>query len=184
MPLREDNRMTLEDQLIQTMIDAYKKKGINLQAILDNPLFQGLPLAQKVKILESKAAEFSSDPKIKIKPLIEHTALSAAGGALAMAARGIVEKNPLYRASPWALSMGAILGGAIGAAASVPNMISSYRRDTATANAVKNNKYLDALVNRSASRPMGQLKPKFSLQSLVDLTEHKSYGRVYKQDIS
>jgi len=102
--------MTLEETLVQRLIDDYKLRGKNIQGILDNQLFKDLPLDKKVAFI----TKFSES--LKQEPTFNWTAvgLSSLKGAGAGVFAGLATTLPTLatggKINPLSLKIGAMLG--------------------------------------------------------------------------
>ena len=161
----------LEDRLLLALIDRYKDKGINLQKILDNQLFQQLPLNQKLEYIEKYKNQLSDNVHPRIKPIIQSMALGALTGisglGLRAATGGTSFSNQHYMA---AAGVGAVLGSLLTGAA----VMKDREKDLSTRDDILNNKYLSALVNRSSS-PVVNV-PKADLAPHIKLLQGKAEG--------
>lgn len=101
--------MTLEDQLLQQLVDAYKLKGKNLQSVLDNPLFKDLPLDQKVKFIKNYKEQLKTDPKFNWSAIPE----GAVFGGLNAVAGVRLGQMISGKSNPKALIAAGILGSVI-----------------------------------------------------------------------
>lgn len=138
----------LDQILFEELLKAYAKKGINVQAILDNSLFQQLPLQTKISLLKSNI------DKLVVKPTmggsINYSSLvkGGLGGALAsiatVAAAGAKTKGVL----PFA----GMAGGLLGTLTPLLNAKDRYNKDISTYNNLKDNKFINSLINRSVLR--------------------------------
>jgi hypothetical protein len=75
----------LEDQVIKALIELYTEKGIDLTAIIGDPLFTDLKLPQKIKVIKQYAEYISNHTSVSlgrhdIKNMLMEAAL---GGAIA-----------------------------------------------------------------------------------------------------
>ena len=70
----------LEEQLLKNLVSSYRDKGINVQRILDNPIFKDLSLEAKVKFLESNVGVLSKAPSFDIKKALPTAGMGAVSG--------------------------------------------------------------------------------------------------------
>lgn len=169
--------MTIEDKLIQGLIDSYKAKGINLQRILDNPLFQALPLDKKVKIIESEAIKFPA-PKIGYKPMLEGAGIGAISAISGLGMAGLSSATK-YMPSSGAVTLAGAIGAILGASLPTLAIYKNYSRDKYTHENTSDG--LNSLINRS----MGfnaPLPPSFNLPGVIHGLEGKAVGLIHKID--
>lgn len=144
----------IEDRLLDNLVQHYKDKGVNFQKILDNPLFQQLPLDKKVAFLEQSGSPVANRPSLN-KSLISTGVLGGGiAGAIATAmAMGGHNMAPGTRIPSMVVgaSFGAILGGIGGTI----RTIKDKDRDMKTFEYSSIGKGLDALINRSGTAPIG-----------------------------
>lgn len=50
----------MEEKLVKTLLEQYKAQGIDLYALVDEPMFQSLPLEKKVKLMKQFASHIAS----------------------------------------------------------------------------------------------------------------------------
>lgn len=161
--------MTLEDQLVDNLIAKYKDSGKNVQRVLDNPMFQGLPLDKKVKYLETYSSDFGKTPTVTLDSIagIGKSSLVAGGAAsVAYLAPKIIDNlvrsgaaqtsigemiSGLVQSGVTSRSLGTVaaIGGGLGLTAAALGYLKNQKRDAAVARDVSQNKYLSALVDRS-----------------------------------
>lgn len=160
--------MTLEDKLVEGLVEKYKESGRNVQRVLDNSLFKSLPLEAKVRALNAHNAEFSHVPSFSLNDfsnISKAGVTGAAGGAVGYLAPRVLE---ILKHSPGRTSLGRVIEGlmasgvtgkSLGIAAGVTGVaglavgtygyLKNRSRDSEVAKDVAENKYLSALVNRS-----------------------------------
>jgi hypothetical protein len=123
----------LEDQLLQNLSDTYASQGVNQQQVLDNPLFQSLPLEARVSYIENNPQLLRQRPTVNASR-VAGVALGGGiagliGAAMIRATGGVaVHKMPLSTAGI-ALGAGALLSG-------VPTLLRAMeqnKKDLATA---------------------------------------------------
>lgn len=170
----------MNEELIRNLIEVYKSKGISPQRLLDNPLFQQLSIAEKVNLLRENKEFFSTTPQLQFKT----TGLSALGGAIGSGLTFAGMSYPRWAKVVAKKGIGGIgsslplLGIAIGTgalAAALPSIISAYKdykRDQETTQSISENKYLNAIVNRSIS---GGTSPEEALQVKATLGGVSNY---------
>lgn len=139
----------MEQKLIKTLLEQYKERGIDLYALLDEPLFEQLSLEQKVKLIKQYASHIASgtsrvltpkDIKVIIKDALITAAVSTAlAGSGAYVARNIFS-NVSYTAPPALAAIG------IGTAASTINTVLNIRKIKNQRAAIR--KSLDEVVAR------------------------------------
>lgn len=102
--------MTLEEQLLEQLVNTYRIKGKNIQGVLDNPLFKDLPLDVKVKFIKNYKEQLKTDPKFNWTALGEGAVF---GGMNAVAG---VRMGQLIagKSNPKALITAGILGSLVG----------------------------------------------------------------------
>jgi hypothetical protein len=82
----------MEEKLVQVMMEQYKERGVDMYALLDDPLFTHMKLEQKVELMKKYASHISSGTsktlsKKDIRSLIIDAGFSGlVSGALAAAA--------------------------------------------------------------------------------------------------
>jgi len=74
---------TLEDQLLSNLVSRYQNKGISPQKILDNPLFQQLPLEKKVAFIEQYGPITTQKPNFDYGNIGTGVVGGGIGGAIA-----------------------------------------------------------------------------------------------------
>ncbi len=130
----------MEEQIVKSLLELYKEKGIDLTSLVTNPIFGGLPLDKKVEMIKKYASHISSNtPKSlsrrDINILLADTALSGViGGAGAgLAAWKAAQYFQGHSLGPIFKPMGrvAAIGATLGLASAGVRGLSSYlaRRD-------------------------------------------------------
>lgn len=142
--------MTLEDQLLQQLVDTYRVKGKNLQGVLDNPLFKDLPLDQKVKFINNYKDQLKSDPKFNWSSLGEGAVF---GGLNAVAG---VRMGQLISggSNPKALITAGILGSIVGGGLQGYWSKKEYNHDVNTQKSIDD--AIKTLIQRSNSPKIGR----------------------------
>ena len=168
---------TLEDRLLFNLTSRYQEKGINPQKILDNPLFQALPLDKKISFIEQANPILSQKPKFELKNI----GVGAIGGGISGAIAAAMYRS-LHGGSPGTLlptvAAGAVLGGILGTTGGAIRSLQDKARDMATAKALPSGS-LETLITRTSSSPIG--KSPFGLNKYLDFIEQsvdKSVGPV------
>lgn len=104
--------MTLEDKLIENLVNTYKMKGKNVQGILSNPLFMGLSLSEKIRMIDKYAVDLAKNPTLNYSSILPG---AVKGGVLALAGsagRMMVMGGPIKNINvKLALGLGATVGG-------------------------------------------------------------------------
>ena len=144
---------TIEDQLLENLVAKYSKSGKNLQSILDNPLFQQLPLVKKITFIEQAGSPISTAPTWDIKNIVKGTLGGAGlgiGGAVAAVLNSAMKSNIVPKNVGNILGMGVGLGVLAGGGAAVLGSYLNKKRDNDTMNAAKKDG-ISALIQRSIS---------------------------------
>lgn len=168
----ENGTLLLTDKLIEGLIRKYQEKGINVQRLLDNQEFKNLPLDKKVQVLENYKNQLSQVPSFNYKSPIIAAGLGGLGSILGTAAMGV--------GLPVPTSSYAIMGGIGAAVAGIMATLAEreqFNRDMVSRNHIYTNKYLDAIINTSESRPL-PVKPDVSLvtKPVTDMTNNLLIG--------
>lgn len=116
----------MEEQIVKTLIEFYKNKGIDLYAVVDDPLFAGLPMPKKVELLKQFASHIGQGTsrglsKADISAILKDAAWAGAGTAF-VAGTGISTALSYFSGGkiPFkALALGVGAGSALSALASV-----------------------------------------------------------------
>jgi hypothetical protein len=180
--------MDLENQLLETLVQTYIKRGIPIAKALDNPLFERMPLASKIAVLE-KYKDQSKVPEVSKKELAKNMlwggangafALGGLGGLISVAAdgAGVVQANVVPK-----LLLAAGAGAALGTVLPALAMRNNYKRDMESHDLISKNKYLEAL----AARSMGHSQPvpkAFDLSSLVSGAQSAAYSAINKMQFN
>lgn len=141
-----------EDKLVETLVRKYLEKGINVQKIIDNPLFNELPLQVKIEAINKYANELSKNPGFHMRQAtsIGKDALIGAGTLGSLAAISDFTKgqigNPMAKQH---LALAAVIGGTIGLAAGGYKVGKEYFRDRGTAKHLREDGSMEALINRT-----------------------------------
>lgn len=113
----------MEEKLIKQLIKSYREQGIDLYALLDDPLFVRLPLETKVKAIKKFAKDIAEGTsrgvtKSDVRAVIKDVTMAgivgaAAGGGTAMAAASHFVGGPFNQGKlPYkAIGAGAIISG-------------------------------------------------------------------------
>lgn len=168
----------IEGQVVQGLINQYKSKGVNVQQILDNPLFHNLPLDAKVKAINTYAEEFSKTPSVSYSQVARNAvSVGAAAGAMAAMSKFMVGG----RASPRTLGIVSGIGALVGAGNSLLSQGSQIRKDRVTSKYINTGNTLDALVQRSLHsipRPTSNaLLDTINTQNVSTIGEHLDLER-------
>lgn len=143
--------MTLEEQLIERLINTYQLKGKNVQLILDNQLFKDLPLDKKVAFIKKYSEQLGTAPQA-------HYSNGAIGAGLLGAFSGLATVSA--KAGKSMTTNKALLAAGIGTAGFIGlNALANrvkYKNDLETANNIAEGNSLDALVARTLQK--GQIK--------------------------
>ena len=142
--------MQLTDKLIEGLIRNYQSKGISVQKLLDNPEFKNLPLDKKVKVIENYKDQLTAVPTFNYKPVVVSGALGGLAGALAFGT-SLMSKGHIAPTSSYVALGG--LSATIAAIMAGLQERKQFNRDMATRSSIQNNRYLDAIINTSESRP-------------------------------
>jgi hypothetical protein len=158
-------------ELIKHLIELYKSKGANPQKIFDNPIFQSLPLQDKLQVISENKEYFSQAPKMVPSKLLVGALASGLGAGAAflgatsygwiprVGAEGIKKALlPYLPAMGVVAGTGALLNSIIPAA----TIYKEYKNDSSTQQDISNNRYLQALANRSIA------SNRISIAPLVD----------------
>lgn len=144
------NNENLNQLLLDSLIAAYEKKGLNVQSILRNSLFMQLPLEAKITLLKNNLGSLNKAPSWSnsfnaTKPLQTAALAGVTTGLGSLVALG-------YKPTHWQTP---VLAGVVGAGLSMLPLLmaasKNYKKDLATHSHLANNKYMDALVARSDS---------------------------------
>jgi hypothetical protein len=111
-----------EEQIVLSLIAMYKREGIDLHQLLDEPLFNALPVQRRIELIRMYAKEIhagihSGVSSRDVKGFLKGLLPSAFGGAVAGygAAKVIKETFKGGRMAPSALIGGAVAGASFGA---------------------------------------------------------------------
>lgn len=168
----------LEDKLLDSLAQAYLKKGLPLSRLLDNKLFDKVSLEKRVAILEKYSTK-SKVPTTKFSDVGGLMGMGVVSGlsgvAGVMAAKGI----PF---TPTNLAVGAGLGGILGAVLPYVAIHQNNVRDTTSHNSIKNNQFIQAIAERSMSNPTPV--PSIDLKSILDRVEKNAYPAIAEADLT
>lgn len=104
----------MNDQIIHSLVESYKEKGISTHNLLKDPLFLSLPVEKQVEAVQAYAGVLAQNSKIptKSKVLTKAIISGATSGAIASVPFTLGYSNPQTRL---ALGIGStVLGGMIG----------------------------------------------------------------------
>ena len=122
----------MEEQVIKSLLEFYKEQGLDLYAVLDDPLFTKLDLSQKVKLIKEHASDMYEGTKKGLSKneirsiLVEAglaggvTGLLSGSGVLGLSARFGKDFHLPGKAIGLGLGLGALIGGGTSA-------LSAYR---------------------------------------------------------
>ena len=132
----------MNDQILNSLVESYKEKGISTHELLRDPLFLNLPIEKQVEALQAYAGVLAQGSRIASpgKVLSRAVLSGAIAGVFAGLPLAMGYHSPRTRA---ALSLGAGIIGAITGAVSVKLMHNSERNRFETTN-----KYLIQLAQR------------------------------------
>lgn len=116
------------------------------QEILDNPIFNQLPLETRVSILEKNKEGFSSAKPPSAASVMGMLSL---GGLMGAASLGSAAKG--LHLPPQAYLTAAGVGGVIGTVLPAVVMRKNFKRDESSAEDIANNRFLEAIAQRSMS---------------------------------
>jgi hypothetical protein len=141
---------SIEDQLLYNLMVKYKEGKANPQKILDNPLFQQLPLAKKIEFIERIGSIANQKPKLNTNTI----STGFFGGGLSGATTGALIAATTGGDPRVYAGYGGVAGAAFGSLGGIIRSIMDKARDVQTYEAA-NKSGLDALVTRSGSSPIG-----------------------------
>lgn len=138
--------MTLEDQLLQQLVDTYRVKGRNIQNILDSQLFKDLPLDKKVKFIHSFKSQLEAPPSFNWSGIPRASLLGAATGLGASLTMG--------KLSPKVLALSAGIGAMSTGGVEALTKYKDYQHDVNTSRSVDD--AIQTLINRGlqTSKPL------------------------------
>lgn len=124
--------MSLEEEVFKSVLDTYRAQGLDLSAVLDDPIFRSLSLGTRIEVIKKYAKEVNSTSRRSItrsdiKDIIV-SALATSGLAAGYGLVGGVMAGRLYQgAMP---SAKAIIPGAalFGIGSGVVSGVSAYRK--------------------------------------------------------
>ena len=142
---------TIEDQLLENLAQKYAEKGVNPQAILDNPLFQLMPLQKKIQFIEQTNSPIKETPSYRFGNLKTGLVGGGTGGIIAAIMAGAMHlpANKIYPA----IGVGTAVGSSLGLIGGSIRSYLSKKRDEQTMRAAHSGG-LDALAQRSLSKPV------------------------------
>lgn len=144
---------SIEDQLLENLVAKYKAKGVNLQKILDNQLFQQLSLDKKIAFIEQFNSPILQKPKFSMGNIGVGLVGGGVGGAIATAMYGAMHGGWKPGTAAVGIGIGTLAGMGFGGIGGVIRSYLDKSRDTSTREgALKSG--LTALVNRSGSAPI------------------------------
>lgn len=102
-----------EELVIESLMDLYREKGIDLHILLDEPMFQSLKLDDKIRLIKQYASHIASSTsrglsRADIKTLILNT-LMASGIAIGSAVMGSISYNKSAGRSLREIPLGSLL---------------------------------------------------------------------------
>lgn len=145
---------TLEDRLLENLVSTYRSKGVNLQKVLDNPLFQQLPLDKKVAFIEQAGSPIIAKPKFSYKPPLVGIVGGGIGGGMATVLHGAMSGGWKPGTLAIGVATGAVGGAIAGGLGGIIRSIMDRSRDSSTLKTVPQGG-LTTLINRSGSTPIG-----------------------------
>lgn len=134
-----------DEQLVLAMIRAYKDRGIDMSALLDDYMFTKLPAVSKIRAIQAHAAELHNGinpkfTKLDYKNLGVHGVFDALAGGVAGATigAGLHALNPMGMTRGKAMLSGALITAAVGAMAGSLKAVSNVgdRKDLRTSLAI------------------------------------------------
>jgi len=159
--------MTLEDSLLEALVDKYTAKGVNLQKILDNSLFQQLPLNRKIAFIEKAGSPISSStPTLNKSTLLTGAIGGGAAGLISTALAGVAGL-PVHQRAP-ALILGSVMGAGLGGVTALYRARADRDRDLSTLRNARTSG-LSALIDRSGSRAIAGSP--FGVNRYLDMLE-------------
>lgn len=141
----------LQDQLLENLIKTYQGKGVNLQKILDNPMFQQLPLDKKVQFIQSNASTLSTEPSLNLGTIATGVVGGGIAGTIALALHSAVQGAS---AAPFARGTALGVGATLGGTAALIRAYMDKKRDQATVNSIQSGQPIQTLIDRSGSKPV------------------------------
>lgn len=135
----------MEQKLINALIASYKERGIDLYALVDDPLFVSLPLEKKVEMIKKYAQQIVDGTtrnfsKEDLKAALKDAALSGTATGLASAA-GVVGALSHYHKGkiPWgSTAIGLGIGAGVGAIGSLLEAKKIYSQRMGMVNSLQN----------------------------------------------
>lgn len=143
----------IEDQLLENLVAKYKAKGVNLQKILDNQLFQQLSLDKKIAFIEQVNSPILQKPKFSMGNIGVGLVGGGVGGVIATAMYGAMHGGWSPGTRAVGIGIGALAGSGFGGIGGAIRSYMDKSRDKSTReSALKGG--LTALVDRSGSGPI------------------------------
>ena len=116
----------MEDQIVKSLLEFYKEQGTDLYAVLDDPLFEKLPLEEKIRLLKKHSNDIIAGTKKDMSKeeirniLLEAGLFGMGAGMMSASTAGAVANNFSNARIPYKyLALGALAAGGLGAATSV-----------------------------------------------------------------
>lgn len=157
--------IALHDALIENLLARYGEKGVNAQRILDNPLFQSLPLPEKIRLIQKYQGDLSRDPRFHWGSVKGGVKTTAAIGALGTGMSQLMNFNkgvPL-RSKLVGVGVGAVTGALVGGLTGLIGERLSYLKDLRTQGVVADP--VAALMSRYGNGEI--VRPSVPSQSIV-----------------
>jgi hypothetical protein len=141
--------MSLQEQLLNKVIELQKARAENPQKVLDSQYFHDLPLEEKVNFINQHKDWLSVKPKYdwgSVPTGAATAGLLATSGTLM---HQITNKigNGGFKPNYWALGGAAVMGALVGGAVSASRAKQDYNRDVRTQRSIDD--AISVLVNRS-----------------------------------
>lgn len=168
--------MSLEDQLAHVIIKQYLDKGLPLSKVLDNPLFNKLPLEKRVELLEQYSPK-SPAPRFSKSDLLEHIGI---GSILGLGTTLGIAAASGHTLTPRALGIAAGFGGIMGSVVPGIALAKNYKRDVKSNKDLQENKYLEAIAGRSMSNYMNV--PAVKYDKILQEAENRGYQTIVDTD--
>lgn len=165
----------LERQLVDQLIRKYESQGIHVQKVLDNPLFQQLPLQSKIQAINEYASKLSGKPSYNIKNVGASSLMGAGGMSMLVASKDLLEYG---RVNPANAIASGIFGAALGLASGAYMEYKDTKRSSETAKLIAEGTSLKSLVDRSLMKPIEDVRKKVSGKMVVDLIENNLIGKI------
>jgi hypothetical protein len=122
-----------DNEIVLSLLEFYKRKGIDMYKVLDDPSFKALSLDTKLKAIKTHAQELAEDTghgitKKDFKGTLSNMFAQAVKGAITGVATGVAAKS-MFRGGHLPLLEvglgGAVVGAMAGAASSAVNVINA-----------------------------------------------------------